>query len=311
MLALLAAGLAPVPDGGGAVARAAEPAAAGPPSAAVYPSAAAALEVVLASRPRVLAVGELHQTRATARVRSALARFTAELLPPLRAAGATHLVVETWRATGACGAAEKAAVAQVETTTERPRRTESEVVTLLRQAKAAGIEPGILEIGCRDYKAMMTGQGVDFDRLLRLTRDQLLFQLRAALARPNSRLVVSYGGALHNDRYPKGELAPYSFGPALASSAGERYVALDLYVPELLERSPRARAEPWYPIYRRARRPGAVTLVRLGEGAFALVFPRSRPAPARPRPGGAGRRTRPARLTRMERRARRGSLRRS
>jgi hypothetical protein len=279
-LALLASTTAPARDGGGEPTKkeeAAPPAHAAPtPTATVYPTVAAALHAVLASRPRVLAVGEYHQTTATARIPSALRRFTRELLPLLREAGATHLVVETWMTTGECGETEKRAVAQVAKATKRPPQTESEVVTLLRRAKAAGIQPGILEVACPDYQAMTTGQQVDFDRLLRLTRDQLALQLRAALGRPNSRLVLSYGGALHNDLHPTREMAPYAFGPAISSALEGSYAELDLYVPELVEKNGMMRMQPWYQAYRRAYRPGKVTLVRLGEGSFSLVFPRRR-----------------------------------
>jgi hypothetical protein len=246
------------------------------PTATLYPTAAAALRAVLKSEPRVVAVGELHQTKATSRIPSALKRFTRQMLAPLRAAGATDLVVETWITTGSCGEVEKKAVAQVEKTTRRPASTEGEVVRLLRQAKEAGMEPRILQVACKDYQAMVGGAEVDFDRLLRFTRDQLELQIRAALARPGSRLVVSYGGALHNDLEPSPELAPYAFGPAVSSAVGGRYLELDLYVPELVEKNPSVRAQPWFDVYRRVYRRGQVTLVRRSASSFALVFPRSR-----------------------------------
>jgi hypothetical protein len=267
-------------DGGSAVEPVATPAApaavAAAPSARSQPTPAAALRKVLATEPRVLAVGEFHQTRATARVPSALKRFTNDMLPALREAGATDLVVETWLATGSCGEVEKQTVARVEKTTRRPAHTENEVVTLLRRAKAAGMVSRILQVGCEDYRAMTSGSQVDFDRLLRLTRDQLEAQIRAALARPGSRLVVSYGGALHNDLAPSPELLPYAFGPAVSSAVGGRYVELDLYVPEFVEKDPSIRAQGWFQAYQRAYRRGRVTLVRRGESSFALVFPRRR-----------------------------------
>jgi hypothetical protein len=266
----LAATAANGPDGAVALP---PPAAGVTPTARVMPTAAAALRVVLASHPRVLAVGELHETKQSARGSSALKRFTREFLPVLKDAGATDLVVETWITTGSCGEAERKAVAQVEKTTERPAHTENEVVALLEQAKAAGMVPRILEIGCKDYQAVMGGAEVDFDRLLRLTRDQLVVQIRAALARTGSRLVVSYGGALHNDLHPTAELAPYAFGPTIAAAVAGRYVELDLYVPELIAKDAPLRAEPWFAVYRRAARPGQVTLVRRGQSSYALVFP--------------------------------------
>jgi hypothetical protein len=287
LFALLAASIAvpaaPAPDGSVASGTDAGPQAAVPatepapaPTATSYPTIAAALGEVLASQPRVLAIGEFHQTKATAEIASALKRFTNDMLLPLHAAGATDLVVETWLATGTCGEVEKKAVEKVEQTTERPARTENEVLTLLRKAKQAGMVSRILQVACKDYQAVMGGGEVDFERLLRLTRDQLETQIRTALRRRGSGIVLSYGGALHNDLAPLPDLAPYSFGPAIAKAVGGRYVELDLYVPEFVETNPNIRNQPWFPVYQRAYRRGRFTLVRLGKASFALVFPRTK-----------------------------------
>lgn len=268
------AGPAPRPiDAGASPPTAAAPE---PARATLYPTAAAALRDLLRSQPTVVAFGEFHQTKATARIPSAIKRFTREMLRPLAEAGATDLVVETSITTGSCGEAEKNAVAQVGKATERPARTENEVLTLLTAAKRAGLQPRILQISCKDYQAMMGGTEIDFDKLLRLTRDQLKTQIRAALARPGRRMVVSYGGALHNDAHPSADVAPYAFGPAVSRAVDGRYLEINLYVPEFIEKNTEMRAQPWYAAYRRSSRPGRVTLVRRSESSFALVFARSR-----------------------------------
>jgi hypothetical protein len=246
------------------------------PSAHVFPSAAAALQPLLAEKPRVISFGEYHQLEKTAQFASALRRFTDAMLPALRAAGATHLVVETWVTTGSCGEAEHKAVADVAKTTERPAATEGELVRLLRRAKEDGIKPGILEVDCKDYQALTQGKdGVDYERLLRLTRDQLQIQIRAALAQEGAGLVVSYGGALHNDVGPRPELANYAFGDAFVTMLAGRYIEVDLCVPEFIERDQNLRRQPWYRAYRRAYRAGATILIQRGPHSFVLVFPRA------------------------------------
>jgi hypothetical protein len=125
---------------------------------------------------------------------------------------------------------------------------------------------------------MTSGNEVDFDRLLRLTRDQLEAKIRDAVDRAGSGLVLSYGGALHNDVSPEPDLAPYAFGPALEKLVPGRYLELDLYVPEYLQKSASLKATPWYRAYRKARRRGRFTLVRRGESSFALVFPTQPPS---------------------------------
>jgi hypothetical protein len=246
------------------------------PTAVAYPSAAAAVQTLLAGRPRVVAFGEYHQQKKTAKIPSALSRFTREILPVLADSGATDLVAETWIATGSCGEIERKAVAQVDKTTERPAHTEKEVVTLLRRAKEKGLQPRILQVACEDYQALSAGGRMDFERLLRLTRDQLELQIRVALQRPGSRLVVNYGGALHNDLHPSAEWAPYAFGEAVARAVDGHYLEVDLYVPEYIERDRAIRREPWYAQYRAASRPGGAVLIARGPASYALVFPRRR-----------------------------------
>ena len=246
------------------------------PPAATYPSAAAAVQALLAAKPRVVAFGEYHQQKKTAGIPSALRHFTREILPALRAAGATDLVAETWITTGSCGEVERKAVARVDKTTQRPASTENEVVTLLRQAKALGIEPRILQVACKDYQAIFGSGRLDFDRLLRLTRDQLETQIRAALQRSGSRLVASYGGALHNDLHPPADFAPYAFGEAVARAVDGKYLEIDLYVPEYIEKDASIQREPWYEQYRRAYRPKLIIVIQRGPESYALVFPRRR-----------------------------------
>jgi hypothetical protein len=252
------------------------PATSSDPAVSTYPSAAAAVQALLAGNPRVVAFGEYHQQKKTARIPSALRHFTREILPALFTAGAIDLVVETWITTGSCGEVERKAVARVDEATQRPASTENEVVTLLRQAKESGIEPRILQVACKDYQAVFASGRVDYDRLLRLTRDQLELQIRAALQRPGSRLVVSYGGAIHNDLQPPGDLAPYAFGDTIARAVEGRYLEIDLYVPEYIEKDASIRREPWYQQYRRAYRPKLVVVVPRGPGSYALIFPRRR-----------------------------------
>jgi len=232
-----------------------------------------ALNRILATAPRVLAVGEQHQTNKTANIPSAIKRFTKDFLPQLRKAGATDLVVETWLSTGKCGEEEKQAVAEVETTTERPKATENEVLTLIVSAKGMGMIPRVLEVKCQDYQAFGKGGDVDYDKLLKFTGDQLRVQIEKAINRPNSQMVVSYGGALHNDLQPMEELASYAFAPTIASAVQGSFVELDLYVPEYLGKDNLARTSAWYPLV--GKKTGLV-LIQRGPGSYVLVFPKGR-----------------------------------
>jgi len=255
---------------------------AGPPRATRFESPSAAIAAALDETRiagGVVAFGELHQTLATVGVPSALHRFTGELFPGL-APRFSQLVVETWMTTGRCGEAEKAVTADVEKTTERPPQTESEIETLLRVAHDRGVQPRILSIGCADYQAMRSGDGVDYDRTLRVTAAALDTAISRALrsaalaARTTGpRLVAVYGGALHNDLHPDPELAAYSFAPAVLKATLGHYIEIDLVVPEYAETSEAVKAQPWWRAYQAARRSGATVLVRRDPRSFVVVFP--------------------------------------
>jgi len=250
-----------------------------------FSGAAAALEHVLKKHdPLAVGFGEFHQKTDSVKVRSAVRRFAEQLVDPL-ARRASDLVVETWITKGSCGKQEKQVVKQVETATKRPEATESEVVKLLKRAKGAGIRPHILEVGCDDYKQLLGAGKVDYAKLLGMITRHLrgkaekLVTLRGkkpAAARPPGgprRLVVVYGGALHNDLYPYDDLKDFTFGEALKVKTGGRYVEVDLYVPEYVQKDKNLAKERWFPLLRLAS-PRGVVLIERGSGSYILLLRR-------------------------------------
>lgn len=346
------------------------------PAAAPATPAAAALDLSLHSTPadaltavltraeresglRVIAFGEYHQTNATAKKGapvSSLRRFSGELFGVL-APRASDIVLETWVTDGNCGSQETTAVAKVEKTTERPQNTENELVTLVKQAKSAGVQPHILRLSCDDYKSMLAADGqVDFEKLLGLLTTLLHKKIsgiatarsapaaktdgpatKADAAKPDAakpaatmpptgpapgqpssaptaatpaaavppvaaatpppapaaspaptaaagpagnvagdRLILVYGGGLHNDLLPRAELAAYTFGPKVRDEQSGRYLEVDLYVPEYVERDPGMTKEPWFQLYKKRVRPGQTVVIRRMQGSYIIVFPRRR-----------------------------------
>jgi hypothetical protein len=249
---------------------------AGPlPPHASYPTAREALAALLAqAHPRVLGVGEAHVVAGGPPVRSALSRFSDDMLDVL-GGRATDLLVETWVTDGRCGGAEKRATAAVRADTARPPETESEIERLLRRGRELGMRPHVLRLRCADYQALRgAGADVDYDRLLRLIGRELHAGVRAALRADRHAAVVVYGGSLHNDRAPQQSVAAYSYGVELAREIGAGYVELDLYAPELIASDQVLAAEPWYPLVAQT---GAdhVLLIRGGEGSWVLLLPRT------------------------------------
>ena len=246
-----------------------------------FATAVQALDRVLATPTQVVAFGEYHQTTETRKIQSSLLRFTDELLPVV-AKLATDLVVETWVADGHCGTRETKVVEDVQTTTERPPETESEIVTLLKRAKAAGMAPHILTLSCKDYRYVTGRNGeTDFAKMLTLTRDRLQGEVTRALRAPRPAAsgrepwVAVYGGALHNDLYPAPGDRPFAFGRALFAKVKGQYLEVDLFVPEYILGDKHMAAEPWFDAFKAGIKTGDALLIRRSERSYIIVFPLS------------------------------------
>jgi len=256
------------------------PAAGAPPRAARQASPQAAIAALMPDPGGVIAFGELHQTRATASVRSAISRFTEQILPVV-APHASHLIVETWITRGNCGEAETRVTEEVARTTERPVETESEIMKLLRRAKELGVAPHVLDIGCDEYKVLAGGPAgqVDYDKLLTITNQHLERAIGQGLLLPRAPgrpLVVVYGGALHNDLFPDPTLARYTFGRHVHAATRGAYREVDLYVPEMVDTTPALKAEPWYGAWQRAGGGSSDVVIQRNPRSTIVVFRRGR-----------------------------------
>ena len=260
-----------------ALARPAAPIADAAPHAAQAATPGAAIATLMPDPGGVIAFGELHQTKATAKVRSAIARFTDEILPVV-APHASHLIVETWITTGTCGEAEERVTKEVARTTERPVETESEIMKLLRRAKELGVAPHVLDVGCKEYQVLSgAGGAVDYDKLLTITNQHLERAIGQGLLLPRAPgrpLVVVYGGALHNDLFPDPTLAKYTFGRHVHAATRGAYREIDLYVPEMVDTTPALRAEPWYRVWQGAGAGKSDVLIERSPRSAILVFRR-------------------------------------
>jgi hypothetical protein len=258
----------------------------------LFASAGEALREILKSGPRVVGFGEVHQKVGSAKVPSAVRRFTEQILSEL-APQTSDLIVETWVTDGRCGEEETRVVKNVEKTTERPASTESEVITLLKRAKQLGVRPHILKVGCEDYQLLLSAGRVDYEKLLSVVTRHLRTKAEAVIAARSEagppragertaqvagdrRIVALYGGALHNDLYPLEGLEAFSYAAALRERVRGRYLEGDLYVPEFIEKDETFSKEPWFDRFRRHAVPGKVMLVERGPSSYILVFPRAR-----------------------------------
>lgn len=239
----------------------------------------AAIAKVLADKPRVLGIGEIHERTDRASTNTpTLVRFAREALPVL-APQTSDLVIETWTLEPGC----KSGVSnsrKIESTMKRPASTTSQITSLFGIASANSIKAHVMRLTCADLEASVTPDGVDPVRLLDLVTRELGRIARSAVryrdehqeTRP---LVVVYGGALHNDLYPPRSTREWSYALDVDDAVGGRYVELDLYRPEQVEEVELYRTEPWYPLLA-ATGPDHVVLVERAPHAYLVLLPRDR-----------------------------------
>jgi hypothetical protein len=248
-----------------------------------FASPSAAFDYVLRTNPRVLAVGEAHAQDDRPGIFSSTRRFGEQLLP-LLSGKAKHLVIELLLANCQKRTVEAVKKEQAPVTEHQAASNQSEFVTLGKVAQRFGIEPQGLTPECAEYDAAVAGGEDGVARLLALVANQTTKEVEALLAKPETanEIIVTYGGALHNDLMPKPGQEAWSFGPRLAAATQNRYVELDLIVPEFVKDTDTWRNLPWFSAFDREHLSSETLLYRPAPNSFALIFPKTeRDAPAR------------------------------
>jgi hypothetical protein len=241
-----------------------------------------AFKWVLGHDPLVLGIGEAHAQKGSEGIASSTKRFTETLLP-IAAPRSSDVVVELWAPDPKCAKeVKRVASAQKPVTEAQASTNQNEYVTLGTKAKEAGMTPWLLRPTCDDF-AMLADAGDDavgamLGLVKRLTQAKVtqLYE-RNGKAPPPQKLVIAYGGALHNDLSPSEAMKDYSFGPELDRLTGGRYVELDLIVPEYVKKSPTWEKLPWFASFEADKASDAprneATLYVMGERSFVLLFP--------------------------------------
>jgi hypothetical protein len=232
---------------------------------------------VLEAGPLVLAVGETHAQKDVPGVTSATKHFTETFLPTLEGRS-SDLVLELWVANGACGKQEKKVAAQQKDVTATQAETnQNEFVVLGNAAKARGIKPHVLVPPCDEYARILDAGSGDIDAMLSMIARLTTRLVTELLPKANGKMIVTYGGAMHNDATPREGREAWSFGPALIKATDGKYVELDLIVPELVKDEDAWRAQPWYARYDARAHRGETLLFTTGPRSYAIVLPRVRP----------------------------------
>jgi hypothetical protein len=241
------------------------------------PDARAAFRAVLEPSPAVLGVGEAHAQKGSEHIEPATRRFARDLLP-LLAGRASDIVIELLLPNPKCAPETKKAQKEQKVVTEHQAESDqNDYVALGTAAKGLGIRPHALEPTCDDLSRIARAGPdvvtVSLDIVTRLSNETLARLFAANAAARDSRMIVAYGGMMHNDVEPRPSRSSWSFGPAMKERTADRYTEVDLVVREAMKDSPTWRSLPWVEGFDRTANPGDAVLLMPAPRSYVLVFP--------------------------------------
>ena len=258
----------------------------GPLDCRQFDSLAEAFESTLVGKPRLIAVGEAHAQRGTT-VPSSARRFTEQVLPKL-AGRASDLLVELMNPPSGCAPTTEVVRQKQEVVTRAQAPTDQgEYVAMGERARQLAIVPDLLRPSCADLDGVKAAGDdavvASLAMIARLTREQAKKLLDRDAKAPGDadKMVVTYGGAIHNDLDPPKERSAWSFAPDLDAYTQGRFVAVESFVPELIDDSDTWKRRSFYAPYvamRAAHQDAKTTVFRDGK-TFVIVLPPGAPSP--------------------------------
>jgi hypothetical protein len=234
----------------------------------------------MAEEPAALGIGEAHAPRG-ATAPSAAYRFTHDLLPLLEGRASDLLVELMMPPRGCADAAAEVREKQAPATSRQAETNQSEYVTMGERARALGIVPDMLRPTCADLDGVRRAGADPIGASLELVARLSTIQTERLIDRDGNsdadrgKMVVVYGGLLHNDLSPRGDAARWSYAPDVAAYTAGRFVAVNLVVPEFIGDDESWRSFAWWPHYDRQKLGRKATLFRTADRSFVIVFPES------------------------------------
>ncbi|NUO50144.1 MAG: hypothetical protein HOV80_14920 [Polyangiaceae bacterium] len=283
--AALTSSSAPTPSGSSAAAPSqshepGKPYTCGELSCRDFDSAAAAVGAILEeSKPALVAFGESHALKG-AEVPSTATRFSNELLPVFKDK-ASALVLELWAPDPKCG---KEKIKEVEkkqkvVTDQQAPTNKNEFVVLGEKSREVGIVPFLLKPTCDDFdKVQKAGNDpvaatlASIDVITRNMKEKATTLFDETTKKAPGKMVLTYGGALHNDLFPKKDRESWSYAADLDKLAPGKYVELDLVVPEYIKDTDAWKSFAWYPAYDKQKMSGRVVVINVAPRSYTLVF---------------------------------------
>ena len=233
---------------------------------------ATAIQLILAENPtpKVYAIGEYHQSRHAIAKTSPLARFTREIIGLLEP-HAKQLVVEAWL-DASCESSRQLSH-DVAAATGRPAATQMEMLRLVDRGKRGGLTMHALPMTCIEQDSVLGAHTeIDFLLLLEIITEKLFATTKALVDADPDHAVIVYGGALHNDLYPRWPMEELSYAKPLAKALHGGVLEIDLVVPEVVADMSLVRDEPWFPLLGRAS-PDRVIVWERGPSSYVVILP--------------------------------------
>ncbi len=240
---------------------------------------------ILANKPLVIGIGESHAPKGAGEIVSSTKRFMETFLPmlsdPKRGMVASDIVLEIWVAEGQCGKKKEAAVAEKQkpVTQGQAKTNQNEYVALGDAAQAKKVKPHILRAPCADYDKILNAKDdaviVMLEMIARLMNEKVTALLAQHADAGPEKIVLTYGGAIHNDIVAREGREKWTFGPDFSRRTKGRYVEVDLVVPEYIKDNDSWNSLPWVRHFKKDANPTKTTLFQPVPGSFVLIFPRS------------------------------------
>lgn len=229
--------------------------------------------------PQIVGFGEAHAQQGQSSLSTAK-RFGQDLLPEL-APNAHFLLVELIQPPTGCQEAKKQVQKESDTITEgQAEGNQNDYIALGQKARSLHLPVDILRPDCAEFEAIARAPEPTIrmmTSIAELSAKRLISEAKNTTAeRP---LVITYGGALHNDAEPRAGFEDMTFGPALLSATNGRYLEIDLILSEGLETSPWSRLN-WFAAVLEAaqsRGPGEAVLIERGPSSYALLLEETEP----------------------------------
>jgi len=251
------------------------------PAHTKYPDVGTAVSALLARRPRVVGFGEYHATKGGPNVVPSLTRFRTQVLPAITGV-LGDIVVETWVEPSGCGENATKAGEEVKVAMERPEETETEVFTLLREARERKLGAHILEMSCADYASFRSAGTVDYDKPLSIVTARLLAGIEKTVKAGGPATIAVYGGTMHNDVHPTKGFGAYSYAPKVSELTKNKYLEIDLFVPELIADSSLFKGQPWFDVAKKLASPDHVVVIERSPASYVVMLKRGVTSKASP-----------------------------